>query len=200
MKGFSGRSRADGRQRPEPSEARKRKDSRKARKRADRRRKVRTVVATTESAEQFGPMVATEAMRRGFFGAKKKAALGDGSVWIWGIVATHLVGFTPILDFVHLLVHLFSASQAAYKGAAGKAWNLYTKLVKLAWGGHVVNLLELLRKHAERLGQPPKDCSEDDPRKIIRECSTTSIRTRTSSTTLVTEGRACRSAAPRSSP
>jgi hypothetical protein len=167
MKGFSGRSRADGRQRPESSDTGKRKDSRKARKRANRRRKVRTVVATTESAEQFGPMVVTEAMRRGFFGAKKKAALGDGSVWIWGIVATHLVGFTPILDFVHLLVHLFSASQAAHKGAPAKAWNLYSKLLKLAWAGHVANLLELLRKHAERLGHPPKDCSEDDPRKIL---------------------------------
>ncbi len=167
MKGFSGRSRDDGRQDPESAEGRKRKDAPKARKRAERRRKIRTVVATTQSAEKFGPMVATEAMRRGFFGARKKAALGDGSLWIWGIVATYLVGFTPILDFVHLIVHLFSASQAAYKGAAGKAWSLYTRLVKLAWVGKAEDMLEVLRKHASRLGQPPKGCSEDDPRKII---------------------------------
>lgn len=59
MKGFSGRSRDDGRQDPESPERRKRKDAPKGRKRAAGRRKVRTVVATTQSAEQFGPMVAT---------------------------------------------------------------------------------------------------------------------------------------------
>lgn len=167
MKGFSGRSRAQQREQPERSKARKPKKPRSARKRAKLMRKVRTVVATTESAEKFGPMVAAEATRRGFYGAKKKAVLGDGSSWIWSIASTYLVGFVPILDFVHLLVHLYSAAQAAHKGEPAKAWSLYTRLLKLAWGGKVVALLELLREHAERLGQPAKDCADDDPRKIL---------------------------------
>jgi hypothetical protein len=112
-------------------------------------------------------MAAAEAMRRGFFGAKKKAALGDGSLWIWGIVSFYLVGFTPILDFLHLLAHLYAAAQAAHKNEARKAWSLYVQLLKLAWAGNVETLLEVLKEQAERLGEPPEHCAQDDPRKTL---------------------------------
>jgi hypothetical protein len=131
------------------------------------KRKVRTVVATTKNCEEFGPMVAAEAMRRGFFGAQKKAALGDGGLWIWAIVSFYFVGFTPILDFLHLLTHLYAAAQAAYKGEAKKAWKLYEKLVRLAWGGKVTEVLNVLAKHAERIGEAPEKAAGDDPRKIL---------------------------------
>jgi hypothetical protein len=167
MKGFSGKAPAGDKRKaaktaapkaPEPSAQRRRPQ-----------RKVRTVVATTESCEKFGPMVAAEAMRRGFFGAKKKAALGDGSHWIWGLVAMYLVGFVPILDFVHLLTYLYAAAQAAHKGEVWRAWNLYVKLLHLAWRGQVRDLLEELNKHACRLGEPPEKCSEEDPREIVAQ-------------------------------
>jgi len=77
MKGFSGKAPVENKRkasRATPPQAAK--PSGKSRR---PQRKVRTVVATTESCQGFGPMVAAEAMRRGFFGAKKKAALGDGS-------------------------------------------------------------------------------------------------------------------------
>ncbi len=165
MKGFSGKASAQERRKaakPREPEAPKCSDERKR-----PERKIRTVVATTKGCEEFGPMVAADAGRRGFFEAKKKGALGDGGLWIWGIVATHLVGFVPILDFLHLLVHLYAAAQASYKGATDKAWKLYVKLVKLAWAGRVAELLGHLRKHAQRIGAPPEKCPEDDPRKIL---------------------------------
>lgn len=165
MKGSSGAARAKEKRqhaKPEAPEAPK-----PSHKRTSPQRKVRTVVATTKSCEEFGPMVGAETMRRGFFGAKKKAALGDGSLWIWGIVAFYLVGFTPILDFLHLLVHLYAAAQAAHKDSPGKVWNLYVEFVTLGWTGKVTRLLDLLKKHAQRLGDPPKDCADDDPRKIV---------------------------------
>lgn len=165
MKGFSGGAPAAERRRA--AKARTSADPEPSGKRTRPRRKVRTVVATTESCEQFGPMVAAEATRRGFFASKKKAALGDGSAWIWGIVAFHFVGFTPILDFLHLLSHLYAAAQAAHKGQTCKAWALYMRLLKLAWSGQVTVLLETLKKHAERLGKPPQNCAEDDPRKVV---------------------------------
>lgn len=165
MKGFSGGAPAEERRRP--VKTKEPEDPKPAGERTSPRRKVRTVVATTGNCDQFGPMVAAEAMRRGFFGAKKKAALGDGSLWIWGIVAFHLVGFTPILDFLHLLAHLYAAAQAAHKAEAGKAWSLYVRLLKLAWAGNVATLLESLKEHAERLGEPPENCAQDDPRKIL---------------------------------
>lgn len=130
-------------------------------------RKVRTVVATTKSCEEFGPMVAAEAMRRGFFQAKKNAVLGDGSLWIWGIAAFYLVGFEQILDFLHLLTHLYAATQAAFPGQGKKAWKLYEKLLRLAWAGKVEELKEVLAKHSQRIGLPPKGVADDDPRKIL---------------------------------
>ena len=165
MKGSSGAARAKGKRqrvKPEAPEA-----PEPAHERTSPKRKLRTVVATTKSCDEFGPMVAAEVMRRGFFGAKKKGAVGDGSLWIWGIVAMYLVGFTPILDFVHLLVHLYAAAQAAHKDSSGKAWSLYVELLNLGWKGKVTKLLDLLKKHAQRLGEPPEDCAEDDPRKIV---------------------------------
>jgi len=129
--------------------------------------KVRTVVATTERAEKFGGMVAAEASERGFYRAKKKAALGDGSLWIWALVAFHFVGFQPILDFLHLLVHLHGAAQAAYRGQGKKAWGFYVKLLRLAWAGEVGKLKQLLAREANQVGQPPKNASDDDPRKIL---------------------------------
>lgn len=131
-------------------------------------RKVRTVVATTKSCDEFGSMVAAEAQHRGFYEAKKKAFLGDGSPWIWGILGYHFMGFVGILDFVHLISHLYCAAQAAHKTSKARAWTLYEKLVRLAWAGSVAELKRVLRQQAERLGEPPDDALDDDPRKILR--------------------------------
>ena len=49
---------------------------------------VRTYVATPRPVEQLGPMVAAEARRRHFLGAARRAFLGDGSAWIWGLQAS----------------------------------------------------------------------------------------------------------------
>jgi hypothetical protein len=129
--------------------------------------KVRTVVATTKRAEEFGEMVAAEAQRRGFYEAKKKGAFGDGSLWIWAIVALQFPGFVPILDFLHLMSHLYSASQAAYPKSARQAWRFYEKILRLAWSGRTKELKRLLEQEAERVGKPPKDPRDDDPRKIF---------------------------------
>lgn len=128
---------------------------------------VQTVVATVKNSEEFGKMAGAEALRRGFFQARKKAVLGDGSVWIWAIAALHFVGFVLILDFIHLVSYLYRAAQAAIPNDPKKAWALYEKLLRLAWGGRISALLEELRKHAERVGRPPKDIREDDPRKVL---------------------------------
>ena len=104
---------------------------------------------------------------RPFFRFEDSAKIGLSRLGIWGIVAFQLVGFIPILDFLHLLGHLFSAAQAAYKGEAGKAWKLYVKMLKLAWGGKVKELEEVLKEHALRVVAPPEKCPDDDPRKLL---------------------------------
>jgi len=128
---------------------------------------LRTVVATAKNAEEFGNMAAAETTRRGFFQARKKAILGDGSAWIWALAALHFVGFTEILDIIHLVSYLYRAAQAVFPSDPKKAWALYEKLLRLAWSGRTADLLEVLRKHAEKAGQPPKGARDGDPRKVL---------------------------------
>ena len=78
-------------------------------------RLVRTAVATREGTEGFGWMVAAEAMRRGFYHARRRAIVGDGGNWIAPLGQRHFPGWVQVLDFLHLLVHLYAAATAAYQ-------------------------------------------------------------------------------------
>jgi hypothetical protein len=91
-----------------PKRQRRRKDPRRPRKR------VRTVVATLQDSEAFGWQVAAEVHRRGLHRASRKACVCDGQQYNWTIWALHLVmlGFLPVLDFLHLVVYLYAAACA----------------------------------------------------------------------------------------
>jgi hypothetical protein len=67
---------------------------------------LRTAVATMAAVEALGWMVATEAMRRGFYPAPKKAPVGDGGNWIGPLGEMHFPGWEQVLDFMHLLGNL----------------------------------------------------------------------------------------------
>lgn len=130
-------------------------------------RLVRTAVATMESAEPFGWMVAEEAKVRGFYEAAAKAVVGDGGNWIGPLADLHFPGFVQILDFLHLLVHLYAAATAAYRGKAKAAWDLYERWIRQAWSGQVKVVIAGLQAECERLGPPPPKASDDDPRRIV---------------------------------
>jgi hypothetical protein len=145
---------------------------RRSRSKAKRpRRLVRTVVATTADNEAFGWQVATEVHRRGLDRARRKACLGDGSKAIWALFEFHLLaaGFIGILDFLHLLVHLYAAACAVEGKGTDAAWALYTQWLCWAWAGKVVLLLGGLRAASRQLGAPPPKAAEDDPRQIVAD-------------------------------
>jgi hypothetical protein len=128
---------------------------------------VRTAVATTGDSEYFGYLVAAEALRRGFYEATVKAVLGDGGNWIGPLGDTHFPGWLQILDFVHLLGHLYAAALAAFAGKPRRAWGLYEKLLRAAWAGKVGVVLATIEHHQQRLGPAPSDASRDDPRCVL---------------------------------
>jgi hypothetical protein len=128
---------------------------------------VRTAVATTGDSEYFGYLVAAEALRRGFYEATVKAVLGDGGNWIGPLGDTHFPGWLQILDFVHLLGHLYAAALAAFAGKPRRAWGLYEKLLRAAWAGKVGIVLTTLEHHQQRLGPAPSDAPRDDPRCVL---------------------------------
>jgi hypothetical protein len=135
---------------PEKRERNKRKKKRKHRRhRAERL--VRTVVATTGKVEAFGWMVSAEAMQRKLYAARKRAFIGDGGNWIDPMGQMHFPDWIGILDFLHLLVHLFAASRLAFAGNGTAAWKLYERMLGDAWGGHVQEVIDTLESQRVRL-------------------------------------------------
>jgi hypothetical protein len=155
-----------------PPGGRARRSRRRSRRRLPRPRKVvRTVVATLADSDRFGWQVAAEIHRRGLHKARRKACVCDGQKYNWSIWQMHLVmlGFVPILDFLHLLVYLYAAACAAEGKGTDAAWALYEAWLALAWSGQVGALVRGLRAAADRVGKPPAKAKEDDPRKVVGE-------------------------------
>jgi hypothetical protein len=154
------------------AEAKKVPRRRKKKKRPRRVRKlVRTVVATMANSETFGWQMATEVQRRGLDRAGRKACVCDGQKYNWSLFEMHLLawGFIGILDFLHLLVYLYGAAQAVHRQDAAAAWRQYEQWLRWAWSGQVDQLLASLRSAAKKLGTPPEQAREDDPRRIVAE-------------------------------
>lgn len=144
---------------------RRRQDERRPRKR------VRTVVATLADSEAFGWQVAAEVHRRGLHKAARKACVCDGQKYNWSIWSMHLVmlGFIPVLDFLHLAVYLYAAACATEGKGSEAAWALYEGWLRLAWSGEVAALLRGLKEMGRRVGQAPAGAKEDDRRKVVWE-------------------------------
>jgi hypothetical protein len=133
-------------------------------------RLVRTAVATMEDAEAFGWMVASEAMQRGFYQASHKAIVGDGGNWIEPLGQMHFPGWVQVLDFLHLLTHLYGVATAAYPDDGKLAWGFYARTLRWAWSGKVEQVAAALEEQAIRLGPPPPDAKDGDRRKIVAKC------------------------------
>ena len=134
---------------PEKPERNRRR--RKPRRRKRPQRLVRTVVATTAAVEEFGWMVSAEAMQRKMYAAKKRAVVGDGGNWIEPLGQMHFDGWLQILDFLHLLVHLYAAARLAYSGNPKTAWELYERMLRDAWDGKVQTVIDTLASQVRRL-------------------------------------------------
>ena len=123
-------------------------------------RLVRTVVATTAGVERFGWMVSAEAMHRKMYAAKKRALIGDGGNWIDPLGQLHFPDWIQILDFLHLLVHLFAAARLAYARDANAAWKLYERMLRDAWGGRVQQVIDALKSQWDRMRADPSTAKE----------------------------------------
>jgi hypothetical protein len=130
------------------------------------KRLVRTVVSSMQSSRDFGRQMAREAKRRRFFEAPARAFLGDGLPWNWTVWKDHFSEFTPILDFMHPLSYLFLAAKAVQASAAD-AWSQYLAWMRGCWQGDVAQVLEELQAWQAKLGSPPPDALDTDPRKIV---------------------------------
>ena len=127
----------------------------------------RTCVATLQDIHAFGWQVAAEAQRRGFHQAERRVFLGDGAHENWTVQKTHFPHFTPILDFVHLIGHLFDAAKAV-TGSYAARWEQYIDWATACWQGRGERVTEELERWQQTLGEPPADAADDDPREVVR--------------------------------
>jgi hypothetical protein len=130
---------------------------------------VRTCLGTLESSDAFGPMTAAESHRRNFFAAQSRAFVGDGGAWIWTLHRTHFPTFEPIVDFVHVLTHVYLAAKAV-GGSAAAVWTRYLNWATACWQGRVATVLKELRAIHEAMPPPenPEDLKPTDPYEVIR--------------------------------
>lgn len=130
------------------------------------KRLVRTVLSSMAESKDFGKQMAREAKRRRFPEAAAKAFLGDGLSWNWSIWKRHFGAFTPILDFIHVLSYLFLAAKAVH-AVAEDAWSQYLAWMRGAWQGETSQVLEELRAWQLKLGEPPADAPDHEPREVL---------------------------------
>lgn len=135
------------------------------------KRLVRTVLSSMAGSDEFGKQMKREAQDRRFFEAPAKAFLGDGLPWNWSIWKKRFREFTPILDFIHVLSYLFLAAKAVH-AQPQDAWSQYLVWMIGCWRGEVDQVLEELAAWQSRLGPPPADAPDHDPRMIVAKTVT----------------------------
>ena len=80
-----------------------------------------TYVGAIETAEQFGPRIYAEAVRRGLKRAQRVIVVGDGAAWIWNIADEHFFDAIQIIDLYHARQHLTELAKSVYGQACTKA-------------------------------------------------------------------------------
>ncbi len=139
----------------EPEDIKPKKKKKRKHRRNRPKRLVRTVVATTAKVDAFGWMVSAEAMKRKMYAAKKRAFIGDGGNWIDPVGQMHFPDWIHILDFLHLLVHLYAAARLAFASQGTAVWKLYERMLRDAWGGRVQEVIDALQSQLGRLRADP---------------------------------------------
>ena len=129
-------------------------------------RMVRTCVSSLVSSDEFGPLVAGEAQRRGFYRAARRAFLGDGQAWNWTLHERHFPDFTAVADFVHPLGYIYDAARVL---SPEDPWPLHLRAATACWQGRVGDFLKELRIWQAAHPRPSdQKLADDDPRTIVQ--------------------------------
>jgi hypothetical protein len=129
--------------------------------------RVKSMVATRQETESFGEIVAAAAFARGFYGARRKAFLGDGAENNWTVRKRWFSDFVAILDFIHALSYVFAVAMAGRTFAAG--WEVYVRWISWVWQGRVAEVITELERRQAELGLPGADESETSPSRVVAD-------------------------------
>ena len=127
---------------------------------------LRTCVASMSDSRAFGRMAAAGA-GRGFFDASRQAFLGDRQKYSWRIQRAYFPHFEAVADFLHVLCYLYRApgrSAPTRRGVGGSSRHGCGRAGKGGWG-----VLSESAAWQERLGRPPPEADEQDPRRVVKD-------------------------------
>lgn len=110
----------------------------------------RTCLSSLASSDAFGPMMAAEAERRGFYTATKKVFVGDGQAYNWTIQQRWFKDSTAIADFVHVVEYVYEAAKALNSDTAAR-WQQYVTWADACWQGRVSEVITTLRSRLDAL-------------------------------------------------
>ncbi len=127
----------------------------------------RNVVASRQSWEAFGPLLASQAWYRGFAAATSKVFVSDGSATIEKLQRLHFSHYTSVLDILHALSYSLAAARAVSDDEAS-AEEQYAAWAAQIWQGQVDEVIDELIAFGRKFGEPSPDARSDDPREIIR--------------------------------
>lgn len=125
-------------------------------------------LATMEQVDKFGRLARLEAERRGIRNAQQVIVMGDGATWIDGVADDHFPGAVRIVDWYHAAEHLHEAARATTDDES-TSQELAQRWKKLLWDGSFDELMRQLQAHCARVGVPPDDAAENDPRQVMRK-------------------------------
>ena len=127
----------------------------------------RNVVASRQSWEAFGPLLASQAWYRGFAASSRKVFVSDGSATIEKLQQIHFSHYTSVLDILHALSYGLAAARAVSSDEAS-AEEKYDSWAAKIWEGRVDIVIDELSAYGRKFGPPPVDTSSHDPREVIR--------------------------------
>jgi hypothetical protein len=130
----------------------------------------RTVVASRQDLEGFGPQLARAAWGRGFFGAPRQAFVADGAAANWTVWRRWFPQFVPVIDFLHVLSYVFAAAMAGRPFADG--WPAYREWIQSLWSGDVESVRAALAARQATLGPPPSGAGEASPAQVVQDALT----------------------------
>ena len=131
---------------------------------------LRTVVASRQDLEGFGPQLARAAWGRGFFGAARRAFVADGAAANWTVWRRWFPHFVPVVDFLHALSYVFAAAMAGRSFAEG--WPAYRGWIQALWSGDVGAVRAGLLARQAEVGPPAPGDGETTPAQVVQDALT----------------------------
>lgn len=127
---------------------------------------VKSVIATRESVDGFGPLLASAAHQRNFQAAKRKVFVADGSNANEGVRKRYFSQYVSVLDFIHALSYVYRGAMAGRSFAEG--WPIYVAWIQSVWSGEVQGVLDALRERQGQVGRPEPKEAENSPRQVVQ--------------------------------